>query len=188
MDQLKNSHHRENYSFSGHSENLVEGVSMDLTSKEPFKNVAEEQSQYHMVLFTHCSKDYETKNISVLTKETLSGEVQSVTTITLQRKVLVLSTPLMYSLIDSKTGIPNNAESERLHQNSLKSSVVIKWLTYPIVKSCGPDEQIWFDSMLGKRKGLTQYRTYPHWYITGWDVLQLGVFLLCTGQKACRKV
>jgi hypothetical protein len=177
MSQAKNFHRKENYSFFGHSEDLVKKVSTDLTSNEQFKNVAEEQSPFHTAPSTRCLRDYETKNISVRTKEMPSGEVQSVTTITLQRKVWLLSTPSTDFLINSKIGSPNNAESESFHREVLKASVVIKWLTYPIVKSSGPDEQVWFDAMLGNRKSLIQHGFYPHWYMNGWDVLQLGGFL-----------
>ena len=173
MPQQENVRRKESYSSFGHSEDLVKKESTGWTSKEPFKNVAKEQRQSHTAPSTHYSKDYEASSTSTHTRETLWEVERGVITTSSQKEGRESLSPLIASYPTSKTGSLNDAEIERIHREALRSSMLIRWVSYPLTQSCGPEEQTWHDAMLIRRKAMIRKGRYPRWYMAGWDALQV---------------
>lgn len=173
MPQQENVRRKESCSSFGRSEDLARKESTVWTSKEPSRNAVKGLSQYHTVHSTHYSKDCEISSTSTHTKEMRWGVAHDVTITSSQKEGGELLSPLMDSSQTSKTGSLNNADIERIHREALRSSMLIRWVTYPLTQSCSPEEQIWHDAMLVRRKDLIRKGHYPRWYMTGWDALQI---------------
>lgn len=98
---------------------------------------------------------------------------RNVNTISLPTKVWQPSNASMHSLKGLKTGSLNNDDLERLHQEAIRTSFVIKWLILPMSMSFGAEEQTWLDGMLIDRKKLILKGHYRSWFMCLWDIGQL---------------
>ncbi len=177
-----------NCSFSGQSATQAGEGSMDLTSREPSQNAAEEMSLSLLEPYIPSSKDYERKGLLTLTKVTLLQEEPSASIIISPQLESQLSTIQTTSFLDYQAGLPPTRQTSQTAAKALGEELFFtKCFSSPLSILMGPEEQT---KVVARAEQLTQWRKEGRsiWFTRLWDFVYFLDLLLFYGASRLERV
>ncbi len=163
-----------NSSSCGLSKEQGKPVSTDLIYKDPSRNAAMAVKLSQSEASIACSSDSEEKGSLTLARGLpLEVALSESTTASLLKGNHSSNQPTPLSL-DCEIGLQK--ASEHLLDATLQESIFIRFCVFPFLSFLGPDEKVWFKSILRDRYGLYR-RGYGKTYLFLWDVCVTADFV-----------